>query len=374
MKYNITNNYNIGAKRPKLWCEVKTLFLPNEQWNYAHHPCIAHFKGKLYVAYSNGHCWEDDCGQRIMLSIAEEFDEWSAPQILLDSQPGDPCEAVLIPQALYAAKEHLVLYFLSFEYTEESIRDGHRRPGGVSRKNWKMNYMVTEDGEHWSEPVAFDFHGGNHTPMKLKSGRLLSGGSTTFSYSDEDDGIHGWKSSGIDEKYSEHKQPGGVSGGGGFKVNNDNSRPAGLCESSFIQTDDGVIHMLMRSGTDYLWCSDSFDDGETWGEPYRTKFTDNRTKFQFSRLPNGTFYYLGTPDPFPPRTRHVLVLSLSDDGLDYRRHFILRDDQYKGMYIGLDKNGIYGYPTSIVHDGYLYVAYSICKESIQVLRIPCDTL
>ncbi len=374
MKPTITNHYNIGAKRPKLLCEDQTIFLPEEGWSYAHHPYIARFQERFYLVFSNGHAWEDDVGQRIMLSTAENFEEWSAPSVLVDSQPGDPCEAVLIPGGLYATQEHLVLYFTRFEYTEESIQDGHRKPGGHTRKNWCKFYMTTEDGSHWSEPVPIDFKGGNHAPRALQSGRLLSCGGITFPYSDNPDGIHGWVNVGIEEKYAEHNQPGGVSGGSTFLISHDNRRPAGLCESSFIQTDDGVIHMLMRSGTDYLWCTESRDDGASWSEPFRTDFTDNRTKFHFGRLPNGTFYYVGTPDPFPPRTRHLLVLSLSEDGLDYRRHFILRDDQYKGQYIGLDKNGIYGYPDTMTHNGYLYVAYSICKESIHLLRVPCDTL
>jgi len=35
---------------------------------------------------------------------------------------------------------------------------------------------------------------------------------------------------------------------------------------------------------------------------------------------------------------------------------------------------VYGYPDSIVQDGYLCVVFSICKERILSMKLPCDTL
>ena len=70
----------------------------------------------------------------------------------------------------------------------------------------------------------------------------------------------------------------------------------------------------------------------------------------------------------------MLVLSLSDDGLDYRQQLIVDDTQYKQVYPGLDKNGIYGYPACIVRDGVMYIVTSICKEKIITIQFPVDTL
>ncbi len=108
--------------------------------------------------------------------------------------------------------------------------------------------------------------------------------------------------------------------------------PAGLCEGSFYQTDDGVLHMLLRTtGPGYagkLWVTESRDDGTTWSSPVETGFTDNNTKFHFGRLPDGRFYYVGCPDPEPRGARNPLVLSLSEDGVRFDRHFILADEEY----------------------------------------------
>ena len=132
--------------------------------------------------------------------------------------------------------------------------------------------------------------------------------------------------------------------------------------------------MLLRSGTPWLWASESADGGATWSLPERTAFTDNRTKFFLDRLPDGRYCYIGTPDPFPPRVRQLLALSLSRDGKRYDRHFVLTDRQFKGRYPGLDKNGIYGYPTALVWEGTLYITCSINKEMIAVMRLTLEAL
>jgi predicted neuraminidase len=150
--------------------------------------------------------------------------------------------------------------------------------------------------------------------------------------------------------------------------------PNMLCEGSFFQTEDGTIHMLLRSSALQLWVTRSRDDGTTWSPPEPTGFTDNNTKFHFGMLPDGTYYYVGSPDPLPKGHRNPLVLSLSDDGAAFRRHFILKDDQRSKQFPGMYKNGQYGYPHSLVHDGYLYVIYSVCKEQIEILRVPIETI
>lgn len=374
---NITNNYNICHKRPKLCCEEKIIYNPVEGgWTFSHHPYITFFKGKFYVMWSNGRINEDDVGQRILYSFSEDFEEWAEPRPLIDSQMGESYECVISPCGFYFNENDgkLVAYYFQYEYMDWMIENGHRRKENSGHKNMKFMCITTTDGLSWSEPIFISSNiVPNHPPARLKSGRLLISGSVLYPYTDNPDGIHDWKISGIYPKdmdlsnFCDDSEGIGIAAGkAGW--------PVTLCEGSFIQTDDGVIHMMLRSGTDWLWVTESYDNGESWTEPRKTRFTDNRTKFHFGRLPNGTFYYVGTPDPFPPRTRHVLVLSLSEDGLNYNRHFILQDKQYKLEFPGLHKNGIYGYPSTMVHDGYLYVTVSICKERIMVMRVPCDTL
>lgn len=369
----ITNHYDIAQVRPKLPCETKWLFKPSRGWSFAHHPCITFFKGRFYVIWSNGHMHEDDVGQRILVSTSRDFNDWTEPSPLLDSQMGIRRELVLTPGGFYIHGDTLIMYYSQFEYLDEHIEDGCRLPGNKGHTNHKTWCITTADGEHWSEPVFLSEVMGANYPVALKSGRLLYAGSTYHAYSDNPDGIHGWQLAGPYPNDMDAKQfPDDSAGIEAVRAYT--GRPVSLCEGAFVQTQDENIYMLLRSGTDRLWATCSRDDGETWSEPEPTDFTDNRTKFALGQLPNGLYYYVGTPDPFPPRTRHVLALSLSKDGLDYTTHYLLQDDQYKAKFIGLDKNGIYGYPKTLVHEGYLYITVSVCKESIIAMRVPLSEL
>jgi len=376
MLKHITNHYDPGAKRPKLCCFQKTIFEPTEEWGFAHHPCLIYFKGMYYVMFSNGHINEDDVGQVVRYTRSEDFETWEEVKLLYGPVQGEHREAVCAAGGWYTNGETLVAYVGSFEYDESHIVNGHRKVGNRGHKNRRPRYMTSTDGVHWSEPVDFPGIGGNHQPQRLKSGRLLSAGSATHAYSDEADGVSGWKKA----VCYPAGYPNNVEFDNGEGVNVDTmpglvrDDHVGLCEGSYVELDDGRLIMYLRSGTPWLWASESCDQGETWTLPEPTRFSDNRTKFHFGRLPSGKYYYVGTPDPFPPRTRHVLVLSLSDDGMDFDQHFILADAQYKGQFVGIDKNGIYGYPSTLVRDGYLFITVSICKEKIIVLRVPVDTL
>ena len=145
---------------------------------------------------------------------------------------------------------------------------------------------------------------------------------------------------------------------------------AALCEGSFYQTDDGVLHMLLRNTAKLnarrLWLTESLDNGATWSTPVETEFSDANAKFHFGRLPDGRFYYVGNP---LAGNRTPLVLSLSRDGVKFDQHFVLGDTHYERRKAGGAKGGEYGYPHSLVHDGYLYVIVSRQKEAVEVLRV-----
>jgi hypothetical protein len=371
---NITNHYDPGQKRPKLCCEKKVLYEPAEGREFSHHPRITEFQGKLYVMFSVGHLNEDDVGQHVQYCVAEDFDDWSAPAVLVAPIPGEKRPLVISPGGWHTDGTTLVAYYSVYDYTEDWIVDGHRRPGSKGRVALGLKCITSKDGKRWSKPVDIGpCFGGNHNPARLKSGRPLFSGGSTHHYTDTPDGVHGWQA----VQCCPPGYPNATDFDNGEGVDTASGlvgQTVGLCEGSFTQIDDGRIFMLLRSGTDYLWACESKDDAESWTLPQPTRFTDNRTKFHLGRLPSGKYYYVGTPDPFPPRTRHVLALSLSDNGLDYTQHFLLADEQYKGKFVGLDKNGVYGYPSTLITKGYLYVAVSVCKETIIVLRVPCDTL
>ncbi len=209
----------------------------------------------------------------------------------------------------------------------------------------------------------------NHGPQRTASGRLIISGNISFPYTDDPCGLRDWRMTGV---YPSSMAETVVDDSEGFwQVQAVAGWPNGLCEGSFYQTDDGILHMLLRTNTERLWVTESSDDGATWSLPQPTEFSDNATKFHFGRLPDGRFYYVGCPDPEPRWQRSPLVLSLSEDGMCFDHHYILADDStpYEQGAAGMHKGGDYGYPHTLVHDGCLHIIVSRRKEAVEVMRV-----
>ena len=357
--------------RPLAPVERVLLYQPEREWTYSHHPHLCRFRGRYLAMWSNGREHEDDVGQRVLWASSRDFATWTPPRPLLDSLPGRYAEVVLTAAGFHDAGERLVAYAGQFEYAPDRLHEGRRLPGDRGHVGTTLRALVSGDGEHWGPlldlgvPIV-----PNHGPQATRSGRLLLSGNISFPWTDDPAGLTGWRPAGI---YPPDMAAELFDDSAGFwLVKERQGWPCGLCEGSFYQTDDGVLHMLLRSGTERLWVTESADDGESWSPPVATGFTDNGTKFHFGRLPDGRFYYVGCPDPQPRGARCPLVLSLSEDGVLFDRHWVLADGTtpYRQRRPGLHKGGEYGYPHTLLADGYLCAIVSRQKEGVEVLRTP----
>ena len=373
----ITNCYETADQWPKLKTEMVTLYTPQKDWSFCHHPAISFFDGRFYATWSNGFIHEDDYGQRMMFSTAERFDQWSEPEVLAGPPPSkhgtEP--AILTAAGMHVADGSLVAYYGLYDIVHGEFRyvEGKEHPDNLStRDGTSLWARTTTDGEQWTE--AADLNCPiipNLGPEKLQSGRLIISGNTMFPYTDDPRGLAGWTPAGI---YPQEMAEGMIDEPLTFeKVSKKAGWPVPLCEGSFYQKDDGAITMMLRSTENRLWVSHSQDDGITWTTPAPTNFTDNITKMHFGRWPDGRFYYVGCPDPEPGYTRRRLVLSLSDDGIVFDRSYILADEPFEMILPGRYKAGIYGYGHTMLNsDGCLYVIFSICKEQIAAVRTACE--
>jgi hypothetical protein len=366
----ITNSYTPDQVRPRLPVEKVFLYRPQQEWTYSHHASITFFQGRFYAIWSNGREHEDYPGQRILITTSTDFVHWQEPRPLVGPLPGKHSELTLTAAGFHQCRDQLTAYFGSYEYGPQTAQSGIRM--ARDHQDTSLWAVTSHDGQHWSEPL--NMHAPivpNHGPQALHSGRLVISGNISFPYSDDPAGLSGWQMTGI---YPAEMQAEIFDDSQSFwTVQARMGWPAGLCEGSFFQTDDEVLHMLLRTtGPGYagkLWQTESRDQGATWLPPIESDFTDNNTKFHFGRLPDGRFYYVGSPDPLPRGARCPLVLSLSRDGLHFDRHLILSDEPYQMQREGLHKGGTYGYPHTMIHAGYLYAIYSLRKEAVAVLRV-----
>ncbi len=347
-----------GATRPHV--ERVLIYQPETEWTYSHHQSITFFKGRFYAIWSNGRRDEDAPGQRVLMATSPDFNKWTTPQPLVDSvTDAQGVERVLTAAGFHEHNGTLVAYFGNY---------------GPHKETTHLQAVTTTDGQHWSAPRGMGVPvNPNHGPQPTASGRLIICGNISFPWSDDPSGLSGWHMTGIypdDMAATIKDDPSSF-----WDVAKHQGWSAALCEGSFYQTDDGVLHMLLRNtgrpNAHRLWLTESRDDGATWSHPVETEFSDTNAKFHFGRLPDGRFYYVGNPIG---GNRTPLVLSLSRDGVHFNHHFILGDTHYQKRRPGGSKGGEYGYPHTLIHDGRLYVIVSRQKEAVEVLRVALSEL
>ena len=361
----ITNQYDPNEQVQKLKTESVWLYTPEKTWTYSHHASLVYFKKRFYAMWSNGRQDEDAPGQRILYCSSNDFLHWTTPKPLRGPSQGKHSELVLTAAGFHAHAEKLVAYIGQYEYAAEHLEQGKRKMGDAAHQDTCLMGMTSRDGAHWSTPRNLGIPiVPNHPPQATQTGRLVLSGNISFPYTDDPAGLSGWTMSGI---YPPDMAKEVFDDSEGFhKVQQRAGWPVGVCEGSFYQTDDRVLHMLLRSGIQKLWVTESRDNGVNWSPPQETAFTDDVAKFHCGRLPDGRFYQVG--NPVPNGKRNPLVLSLSVDGIRFDQHFILADEVQTMKHPGLYKGGVYAYPHTLVHDGHLYVIVSVYKESVLVLR------
>ncbi len=355
----VTNHYDRKSKEiTKLYPERSVIYDPANGWSYAHHPSLAVFNGRLYAIFSNGHAGEDEPGQRIMLTVSDNFTDWSDPVPILEPEMGKYGQyKILTPGGISVINGKLVIH-----YTEND------NDGRSNRRIDPVLYAVTsDDGQTWSEPINLSLRiFPCQRPLQLSNGRLLLTGNTLVYYTDDPSGTGIW-----------HRCRMGMPKYQDGAITFDDVKPS-LCEGALFEHNDGTVFCVLRSTgktyDGYLWQMQSNDGGISWSLPVKSGFTDSNSKSYFGRLPDGRYLYVGTPDKRRPGDRHPLVLAISDDGYDFDRTYILSDDHYSQLYPGRWKGGDYGYPFAIADDGYIYVIVSRHKERMEILRIETEEL
>ncbi len=119
---------------------------------------------------------------------------------------------------------------------------------------------------------------------------------------------------------------------------------------------DGNLTALFRDNgkSGFIFRAFSTDNGRTWSRPVPTDFPDARSKLHGFRLRDGRYVLVSNSNP---KKRDPLTLALSDDGLVFNKLFYV----VGGRHVD--------YPHAMEHEGYLYIAHSGAKMSVEIERV-----
>ncbi len=357
---NITNFPNISDGKVVPWPSARTpkslhskiIYAPDREWTYSHHPHLAYFAGRWIAIWSNALVDEDSSGQRVLVSTSQDFSNWTEPAMLVEpSFASDGRPNVLTAAGFHEYNGLLVVYFAEYQ------------PDKLGTRLWGI---TTSDGVMYSDRISMGIPVcPNFGPQPALNGRLIISGNVSFPYTDDPWGLSGWKMSGIYPPFDLVSDDPATFWG----IAEKHGWPAGLCEGSFVILPGGELLALLRAAgvghSGRLWATASRDNGASWLTPFQTNFTDNNAKFHFGQLPDGRYYYVGNPTS---GSRCPLVLSLSQNGLEYAQHFILGSAPYPMKRDGLYKEGEYGYPHTVVRDGGFHCICSRRKEGVEVIH------
>jgi hypothetical protein len=374
MSLIITNCYG-SAKVTRLQGRSVSIFkAPSWEAGYSHHPQITSLDGKLFASWSIGRMHEDCPGQKMVFATSSDLGEtWSEPITLVAPVRGEYAETCITSGGLMVAGGSLVAYYTSYDFTlggfvkfAESGFNDLDTPGFQSIKDVRTGIMTSSDaGRTWQNTGAsIPGFVTNLSPVKLASGRLVITAHRLTAYTDDPSGVRDWKIAplpGLPPDYYERS--------GGHRLIFADWRHLGICEGAIHEIPGRPLRLMLRTSKGRLAVSESHDNGASWGEPRLTEFTDCASRFQFGRLPDGRYFALNCPNPNLPESclrRTPLVLSVSDDGDTFDRHYILGDEPDQPLrFPGGYKHGRYGYPYLHVLGDRVFVINSVGKENVE---------
>lgn len=388
----MVSNKNYSTETAKrIPIEHVSILSPREGASYMHHSCIIFYKGKFYVTFSLGEIHEDDCRQKVMMAVSEDGVHFSEPvEIFSGKELGDPDLVTAgAPSHVDEKTGKLIFAFGAYAWDPAYLVNGHRRDNNDYGKLPGKTYIKEFDGESFS-PAKPSVVG---VLSKIADGHYLSVNNISVVVASDQYGTDA-KHVNVLGLTEEELSTGDV-----VQTIAERSAQIGapyyLCETQYWDRGNGKLRLFFRpekyfpefacerfkgseimqkaiplSKEEYHYAADSEDWGHTWTLPYKTDFKGDVSLMALGRLPdNGPYYYVGNEDASRLYHRDPLVLSLSDDGENFDRHYIIAHGGHQERFRGICKGGMFAYPHVLIHEGYMYVSYTIFKEEIAVARI-----
>lgn len=344
--------------------EVKVIYRASEKTGtFVNHPQLAFFKNRMFVAYQLCPSNEDSSDSVAVYSSSSDLNEWTAPEVIGPPADGGTFRASV---GWLQDEDQLCALVLRRDLIGEVTETEYR--SSIDGKSWSDLKMLIPDMMGSANGRAIT--PGGRTLLLGHGHREVSGQRQRVAfvyYHDGSDFSKGWKRAETPQEILKYSKADKVTSRGlepdWFR------RPTG----ELVQ----VYRDIVRSG--YVLASVSADRGEHWSVPLLTHIPDSSNMQCAGNLPDGTCYLITTPGPVNKNTprlqpRTPLVLWLSADGVVFDRAFLVRRAPPSRRFEGKSKTFGYSYVGSLVHDGFLYIAYATNKEDIEMSCIPLASL
>lgn len=259
-----------------------------------------------------------------------------------------------------------------FQMTKDKITLFYK----VGRQISKWRTMILEsfdNGLTWSAPkemVAGDEGGRGpvrNKPIRLTNGNILAPGSTengiweAFVDISKDNGQSWEKHSGIGIHhltYAEGKRT-VEQGKSDIPVSEQSFYGRGVIQPTLWEDEEKKIHMFLRSTEGKIYCSDSFDFGNTWTNAYKTSLPNNNSGIDIVHKKDGTLVLIYNPvgENWGKRTPISLAVS-KDNGNSFEKVM----DFHSG-------EGEFAYPAVIEAEEDILVSYTYQRKNIAFWQI-----
>lgn len=309
------------------------------------HNYLVHFGGRFWAMWSDGPEIEDRVGQVVKYATSPDGITWSEPRMMTGYPPGSTPDSPHYNTRLKKGMRYISRGFWVRENQLLALVSLDEAAGFFGESLELRAFRWSPGQQAWEDigvvhPDAIN----NFPPQKLPSGEWAMTRRQ-----------HDYKTTGVQlliggvKSLSDWTSVPVVSGAGA-------DNPLKAEEPIWNALPDGNLVALFRDNGNSrrIYRAFSIDQGKTWTKPVRTDFPDARSKLYGFRLKDGRYALVSNSNP---KKRDPLTLALSDDGLVYDRLFYV----VGGRHID--------YPHMIEHEGYLYIAHSGGKRSVEVQKI-----
>jgi hypothetical protein len=309
------------------------------------HNYLTHHAGRFWAMWSDGPRVEDMAGQVVKYSTSLDGLNWAPPKFITgyppNSGPDSPAYNTRKPEGLRYISRGLWVregQLLALASLDEA--SGFFGPSLALRA-----FRWNPTSEKWDAAgVVQNDAINNFAPQRLPTGEWAM---TRRKHDYKDTGVEFLIGGveGLDKWISVPVVPGA---GGDLSLKAE--------EPIWWALPDGNLVALFRDNakSGYIFRAFSTDAGRTWSRPVQTDFPDARSKLYGCRLKDGRYVLVSNSNP---RKRDPLTLAVSSDGLVFDRLFYVAGGRHVD------------YPHMIEHDGYLYIAHSGGKQSVEIERV-----